>query len=88
MDKREQLQARIDELIRRRDALVDQLSAIDASSASVSSGGGSKSYSNRSVEEIKAKIRFIDKEIARLEFAVGIRRSPGAIEIIRPRVYA
>ena len=62
----------------RRTALVDQLAAVDAQSASVSSGGGSKSYTNRSVADIKAKIAFLDRDIARLEHRLGQRPSPGA----------
>ena len=63
--------ARKAELEKRRDALVDQLSAVDASSASVSAGGGSQSYTSRSVAEIKAKITSIDREIARIDFRLG-----------------
>ena len=62
----------------RRTALVDQLAAVDAQSASVSSGGGSKSYTNRSVADFKAKIAFLDREIARLEHRLSQRPSPGA----------
>jgi uncharacterized protein YceH (UPF0502 family) len=75
---RTEAQERKRELEKRRDALVDQLAAVDAQSASVSSGGGSKSYTNRSVADIKAKIAFLDWEIAKLEHRLGQRPSPGA----------
>ena len=58
-------------LEKRREALVDQLTSIDATSASFSAGGGSKSYTNRSVADIKAKIRFIEEEIAALDAALA-----------------
>ena len=57
---RTEAQERKRELEKRRDALVDQIAAVDAQSASMSSGGGSKSYTNRSVADLKAKIAFLD----------------------------
>ncbi len=69
----------------RREALVDQLTEVDAASASVSSGSGSKSYSNRSVSDIKAKIRFCDREIAKLAAVLGLRPAPGGIKTIYAR---
>lgn len=69
------------ELERRRDALVDQLAAVDVSGASVSAGGGSQSYTNRGVSDLKAKIAFVEREIARLDYRLGNRlAAPG-----RPR---
>lgn len=66
------------ELERRRAALVDQIAAVDASSASVSAGGGGRSYTNRSVAELKLKIAFLDREIARLDCRLGNRAAmPG-----------
>lgn len=65
------------ELEQRRRALVDQLTSIDASSATLSATGGSKSYTNRSVADIKAKIAFIDQEIAGLSAALGSGAQPG-----------
>ena len=59
------------ELEANRQELVRHLSAVDAQSASLSVGGGSKSYTNRSVADIKAKIKFIDGEIARLDAMLG-----------------
>lgn len=73
---------RIAELEAKRSALVDQLTSTDASSISVSAGGGSKSISSRSVAEIKEKIKFIDREIARL------RGVCGRIVTIKPRYMA
>lgn len=70
--------ARKAQLEKRRDALVDQLTAVDAASASVSAGGGSKSYTNRSVSDIKAKIAFISREIARIDSLLGNGASPSA----------
>lgn len=58
-------------LEQRRTALVDQLTSLDATSASFSAGGGSKSYTNRTVADIKAKIRFVEEEIAALEAALA-----------------
>ncbi len=51
---------------------MDQLSAVDAASASISAGGGAQSYSNRSVSEIRAKITFVEREIARLDLRLGV----------------
>ncbi len=73
---REETQSRIAELEQRRNALIDQLTEIDTQSATMSSGGGSKSYTNRSVADIKAKIAFIDREIARLNFSIGLGPDP------------
>ena len=75
---RTEAQERKRELEKRRDALVDQLAAVDAQSASMSSGGGSKSYTNRSVADLKAKIAFLDKEIARLAYRLGTGSNPDA----------
>ena len=58
-------------LEQRRTALVDQLTSLDATSASFSAGGGSKSYTNRAVADIKAKIRFCEEEIAALDAALA-----------------
>lgn len=82
---REEIESRISQLEERRDALVDQLTDIDAQSATVSSGGGSKSYTNRSVADIKSKIKFCDREIARLNARLGSGRSPSSIQTIRVR---
>lgn len=66
------------ELERRRDALVDQLSETDAASASVSAGSGSRSYSNRSVSDIRAKIAFLGAEISALRYRLGDGPDPFA----------
>lgn len=76
--RREYLQNRIQEL-------ENQLLAVDASSATLSSGGGSKSYTNRSVADLKEKIAFARRELARIEARLGLRKSPDAIVSIQPR---
>lgn len=82
---REEATQRYAELEKRRIALVDQLTAADAQSASLSSGGGSKSYTNRSADEIRQKIKFIDAEMARLGCALGISPDPSLPRRIAPR---
>ena len=79
---REDCIKRRDELRARRNALVDQISEIDAQSATLSAGGGTKSYTNRSVEDIRKKIAFLDREIARLEARLGLRAHPGRVRSI------
>ena len=82
---REETQSRIAELEQRRNALIDQLTEIDTQSATMSSGGGSKSYTNRSVADIKEKIAFIDREIARLNFAIGLGPDPSTPTTVEVR---
>lgn len=82
---REDAQGRKAELERRRNALVDQLTEIDTQSASISTGGGSKSLTNRSVADIKAKIAFVDKEIARLDYMLGNAANPNAPTMVEVR---
>ncbi len=60
----------------KRTALVDQLLEADSQSASLSAGGGSKSFTNRSVADIKAKIAFCDAEIAKLDYRLGLGPDP------------
>lgn len=78
-------QKRKTELEQRRALLVDQLTAIDTQSASLSSGGGSRSYTNRSVDDIKAKIAFIDREIARIDYSLGIGANPSTPTTVEVR---
>jgi len=73
------------EIETRREALVDQLMETDASSATVSSGSGSKSFTNRSVSDIKEKIRFCDRELARLGAQIGVGQAPNTIKTIYAR---
>lgn len=54
----------LDELLAMRRKLQRRIFAADASSATVSSGGGSKSYSQRSVAEMKEKLAALEAEIA------------------------
>ena len=82
---REDAQSRKAELERRRNALVDQLTEIDTQSASFSAGGGSKSMTNRSVADIKAKIAFIDREIAMLDYMLGNAANPNAPTTVEVR---
>lgn len=56
----------LDELLQHRMALKRQLFAVDSQSASLSSGGGSKSFTNRSIADLKEKIAAIENEIAGL----------------------
>jgi uncharacterized small protein (DUF1192 family) len=82
---REALEQRKLTLEARLEALVDQLTEADASQATVSSGAGSKSYSNRSVAELERKIRVCRREIARIDAKLGLRPSPGGIRTIYAR---
>lgn len=75
----QELKDRKAKLERNRDALVDAIAEVDTHSASISAGGGSKSFTNRSVDDLKRKIAFIDKEIARIDARLGLRRAPGRI---------
>lgn len=81
----EELRNRYAELERRRNELVDQLTAADSQSASLSAGGGSKSFTNRSVDDIRKKIKFIDAEMARIGFALGTLPDPSLPKRIAPR---
>lgn len=74
--------AELEKMIRQ---LEDQLLAVDTQSASVSSGAGSQSYTNRTTAEIKAKISYAKIQLARLEGQLGLRTPPGAIKVIQPR---
>ena len=57
-------EAWLKELEERRLELKRQLFAADSQSASISSGGGTKSYTNRAVAELKEKIAAVENEIA------------------------
>ena len=57
-------EAWLKELEERRIELKRQLFAADSQSASLSSGGGSKSFTNRSIAELKEKIAAGENEIA------------------------
>lgn len=80
----EEKRQRRNELETKRNALVDQLVSIDITSGSLSSGGGSKSFTNRSVADIKAKIAFLDDEIACLNAEISGRPSPSSATILEP----
>lgn len=76
--RREYLQKRIQEI-------ENQLLANDVSSGSYSSGGGSKGYTNRSVDDLERKIAFARRELARIEAKLGLRGSPDSIVHVKPR---
>lgn len=82
---REQAKTRRDELQAKRDVLVDQIAEADTQSATVSAGGGSKSYTNRSVDDLKKKVAFLDREIAKLDARLGLRADPSAVRTIGVR---
>lgn len=77
-ERRAYLKAKIAEL-------EDQLLTADANSASVSAGGGSRSYTNRSVEEIKHKLAYARGQLAAVEHALGLRgdnpNAPRRVEV-------
>ncbi len=78
----EEITKRISELEDRRAKLVDQLTDVDTHSATLSAGGGSKSYTNRSIADIKAKIKFVDREISRLNARLSGGGGSGSIKTI------
>lgn len=63
-DTNTEKRAWLKELESQRLALKRQLFSADAQSASMSAAGGAKSYTNRSIADIKAKIAAIESEIA------------------------
>jgi uncharacterized small protein (DUF1192 family) len=83
----QELKDRKAKLERNRDALVDAIAEVDTQSASISAGGGSKSFTNRSVDDLKRKIAFIDKEIARIDARLGLRCAPGRIVVNHTEFY-
>ena len=82
---REQATERKAKLEARLFELEDQLVKADVSQATLSSGTGSKSYSNRSVADIERKIRYVKREIARLNALLTGRPSPGSIQTVYAR---
>ena len=88
MQSADDLRHWLDELLVRRRELKRQLFEADASSATLSSGGGSKSYTNRSVDDIKKKIAAIESEIAAVCEDLGIDipfTVPGGVKIVKVR---
>lgn len=83
-DIRQRLEERLARLRERRDAVVDQIGASAVASASISGGGGGRSYTDKTAAERKAELAILDKEIARVEYALGLRDKPGSIR----RIYA
>lgn len=82
---RAEAEQRYKELEIKRDALIDQLAEVDTQSATMSAGGGSKSYTNRSVADIKAKIKYIEAEMGRIGYALGVLPNPSLPKRIAPR---
>ena len=78
-------EAWLKELEERRLELKRQLFAADSQSASLSSGGGSKSFTNRSIAELKEKIAAVENEIAavcrNLDIPVPFDTSRGVYKI-------
>jgi len=60
LNRRRKLEARLERL-------EDQLLSADVSSATLSTGDGSNSYTNRSVDDIKKKINYCKREIATVD---------------------
>lgn len=56
----------LQELLDQRLALKRQLFAVDAQSHTISAGAGSKSFTNRTVADLKEKIAAIENEIVGL----------------------
>ena len=85
---RDEKKAWLKELEDQRLALKRQLFAVDSQSATLSASGGSKSYTNRSVADIKAKIAAIESEIESicqdLEEPLPFKHA-GGVHIIRTR---
>lgn len=76
----------LEELKARRIALKRQLFAADAQSATISAGTGSRSYTNRSVAELKAKIAACESEIAAVCAELGVPlpfKTTGGVAFIR-----
>ena len=62
--------------------LEDQLLSVDVTSATLSTGDGSNSYTNRSVDDIKKKTNYCKRQIAKLGDMLAGRPGPGAIKTI------
>lgn len=60
----------------------DELAANSASSASLSAGGGSQSYTNKRLAEVRAEIEALDSEIAAYKGALLGR---GTLNLEYPR---
>lgn len=81
---RAEAQTRKAELEAKLHRLEGQLLETDAASATLSTGDGSNSYTNRSVDDIKKKITYCKREIAKLgDMLAG--RSSGGIKTIYAR---
>ena len=78
-------QAWLKELEDQRLALKRQLFSADSQSATISSGGGSKSYTNRAIAELKEKIAAVENEIVAvcndLSVPVPFKTSRGVYKI-------
>lgn len=77
---REECRRELERLEARRRELVELITAPDVQSATHSAGGGSDSFTNRSVDDLEKKLRRVNREIAKLEARLGLRSSPGKIK--------
>lgn len=78
---KEKYTARYTELEAKRDALMDKIADASGgvSSASISGGAGSKSYSNKSISELREALKAVNMELARLYALLNGLPAPGAI---------
>ena len=77
---RAECESELKKLEARRRELVELITAPDVQSATHSAGGGSDSYTNRSVDDLEKKLRRVNREIAKLEARLGRRSDPAAIK--------
>lgn len=70
LNRKRKLEAQLEQL-------EDQLLSVDVTSATLSTGDGSNSYTNRSVDDIKKKITYCKREIAKLGDMLAGRGSGG-----------
>lgn len=68
-----------------RDELIDAIASLDVQSATHSAGGGSDSYTNRTIDDMEKKLRRVQLEIAKLEARLGLRAHPNKIKTIVTR---
>ena len=79
---RQEMLDRRDELIRKRNALVDRMAADDCASETIASGGGSHSRTNRDPVALRKKIAFVEREIAQLSCALGEGPDPSSSKTV------
>lgn len=84
---REECKDKLRQLEARRDEIVEQITSVDVQSATHSAGGGSDSYTNRSIDDLEKKLRRVNLEIAKLEARLGLRAHPGRVKTIVTRYH-